>query len=142
MVDNSHHQPLVETKCDNDKCIMCAPIPSSSVASQSQSSHRAILQKPDIEHRTTQIVSQNKFNVINNNNNYAENNTGEIMTVPGMMKTGAPPPPPLPKKTVAPYQVCNKNNDPSVFLTLTPCYYQIHYHNMRNVQIFYATCPL
>ena len=82
---HGHHQHgLVETPCDNDKCIMCTPVPLNNNNNNNNSNNNS---NSKLSERAS------------DNNNYEEENNE--------VEPGRPVPPPLPKKTVAPYQVTN-----------------------------------
>ena len=85
---HGHHQHgLVETPCDNDKCIMCTPVPLNNNNNNNNSNNSNNNSNSKLSERAS------------DNNNYEEENNG--------VEPGRPVPPPLPKKTVAPYQVTN-----------------------------------
>ena len=70
-----HHHQLVETPCDNEKCIMCTPVPQSQPRPRQQQQQQPANNKNPPEE-----------------NNQLQSNLRQL-------------PPPLPAKTVAPYQV-------------------------------------
>jgi len=60
LVSTGHHSTLVGTKCDNDKCIMCAPIPSSRPVTSSETSINKV-PPPPLPKKTMPPYQEYKF---------------------------------------------------------------------------------